>query len=127
MNVSMISIRWKEITSLNISRIKINIKLIILNLVNSLLLVFTQIIRPVFITLVLYPHGLYEPLLDLKPPPSPSPLKILELQQLQFTVIQKEEGYTQELFSWLHYCVIFGVHITSTAAVQYSNPTTDTL
>ena len=123
----MISIRWKEIASLNIPRIKINIKLIILNLVNSLLLVFTQIIRPVFITLVLYPHGLYEPLLDLKPPPSPSPLKILELQQLQFTVIQKEEGYTQELFSWLHYCVIFGVHITSTAAVQYSNPTTDTL
>ena len=123
----MISIQWKEIASLNIPRIKINIKLIILNLVNSLLLVFTQIIRPVFITLVLYPHGLYEPLLDLKPPPSPSPLKILELQQLQFTVIQKEEGYTQELFSWLHYCVIFGVHITSTAAVQYSNPTTDTL
>ena len=52
----MISIRWKEIARLNIPRIKINIKLIILNLVNSLLLVFTQIIQPVVITLVLCPH-----------------------------------------------------------------------
>ena len=127
MNVSMISILWKEIARLNISKNQNQYKTNYSKLGQQFIAGFTQIIRPVFITLVLYPHGLYEPLLDLKPPPSPSPLKILELQQLQFTVRQKEEGYTQELFSWLHYCVIFGVHITSTAAVQYSNPTTDTL
>ena len=74
MNVSMISILWKEIASLNISKNQNQYKTNYSKLGQQFIAGFTQIIRPVFITLVLCPHMiLYEPLMDLQPQPSPSP------------------------------------------------------